>query len=111
MIGLGRHNGRAIEDDAHLAQSIHSVLTTPKGSLVMQRDYGSDLPAVLDRPINGETIIDLYQAIAEALHQWEPRIDLARVNLVDANAGSIVIELIDTNGSVVAVPDLGEQAA
>lgn len=110
MIGLGRHNGRAIADDAHLAQSILDVLTTPKGSLVMRREYGSDLPRVIDAPINGETVIDVYQAVAEALHLWEPRIDLARVRLIDARPGHIEIELQDANGDLIALPVIGAAA-
>lgn len=104
MIGMNRHTGRKIEGAAHLAQSILDILTTPKGSLVMLRDYGSDLPDVIDQPLNGETLIDAYQATAEALDLWEPRSDLARIQVVEARAGYAEFELTDANGNVIPLP-------
>lgn len=104
MAGMNRHTGRAWSGDAHLAQSILDILTTPKGSLVMLRDYGSDLPDIIDQPLNGETMIDAYQATAEALDLWEPRIDLARIELVDARAGYAAFELTDADGNVIPLP-------
>ncbi|MEX0319449.1 MAG: GPW/gp25 family protein [Ruegeria sp.] len=101
---MNRHTGRSIEGGAHLAQSIHDILTTPKGSLVMLRDYGSDLPDIIDHPLNGETLIDAYQATAEALDLWEPRIDLARIQLVNAGAGFAEFELTDAEGNVIPMP-------
>lgn len=93
MIGTDRHTGRALAEDAHLAQSIRDVLSTPRGTLVMLRDYGSDLPDIIDQPITPETIIDVYQATAEALAAWEPRIILERVQLLDARPGRAEIDL------------------
>ena len=75
--GMNRHTGEAISGDAHLAQSILDILTTPVGTRVMLRDYGSDLPAILDQPMNGEMLVDAYLAAAEALDRWEPRIELS----------------------------------
>jgi len=104
MIGMNKHTGRKIEGEAHLAQSILDILTTPKGSLVMLRDYGSDLPDVIDQPLNGETMIDAYLATAEALDRWEPRIDLARIELVATRAGYAEFELHDGQGNVIPMP-------
>lgn len=91
--GMDRQTGRKITGDAHLAQSIADILTTPKGTLVMLRDYGSDLPDIIDQPINGETLIDVYQATAEALDLWEPRLKLERVQITQARAGFAELEL------------------
>jgi len=104
MTGMNRQTGRHIDTKGHLAQSVHDILTTPKGSLVMLRDYGSDLPEAIDRPLNGETLIDAYQAIAEALDLWEPRIGLARVAVVEARAGFAMFELYDTDGHTIPMP-------
>lgn len=112
MIGMNILTGRKIEGAAHLAQSINDILTTPKGSLVMLRDYGSDLPDVIDQPLNGETMIDAYLATAEALDLWEPRIDLARIELVAARAGYVEFELYDAGGKVISMPvDLNAEVA
>lgn len=104
MSGMNRHTGRAMDGTAHLAQSIHDILTTPKGSLVMLRSFGSDLPDIIDQPLNGQTIIDAYMATAEALDMWEPRIAVARIQLVDAQAGRATFELTDVDGNVLPLP-------
>lgn len=104
MSGMNRNTGREIGSDAHLVQSIGDVLSTPKGSLVMLRDYGSDLPDIIDQPINGETMVDVYQATAEALDVWEPRLDLERVELVDARAGYAELQILaSVNGTVTTL--------
>jgi phage baseplate assembly protein W len=108
---MDRYTGRQIGGAAHLAQSINDILTTPKGSLVMLRDYGSDLPDIIDQPLNGETVVDAYLATAEALDLWEPRITLARIQLVTARPGYAEFELIDADGQVIPLPiDLSQEA-
>ncbi len=93
MTGMSRHTGRTIGDDAHLAQSIADILTTPVGSRVMRRDYGSRLPDLIDAPMNGETLIDVFAATADALDRWEPRIVLTRVQVTEASAGVVELQL------------------
>ena len=93
MSGLDRNSGRLMEADAHLAQSIGDILSTPIGTRVMRREYGSDLPALIDAPINGETLIDATLAVAEALDRWEPRFRLRRVETTAAEAGRVELQL------------------
>lgn len=93
MSGLDRNAARLMEPDAHLAQSIGDILSTPVGTRVMRRDYGSDLPLLIDAPINGETLIDVYHATAEALDRWEPRFRLRRVETAAAAAGRVELRL------------------
>ncbi|MGD7246543.1 GPW/gp25 family protein, partial [Ralstonia pseudosolanacearum] len=52
MTGMNSSTGRAIADRPHLAQSIGDILTTPIGSRVMRRDYGSEVPDLIDQPLN-----------------------------------------------------------
>jgi len=92
-MGLSRDTFLAMSPESHLAQSIADILTTPRGSRVMLRDYGSDLPALIDAPLNGETAIELYQATAEALAAWEPRFTLVRVQIAEAKAGRATLAL------------------
>ena len=92
-VGMARTTGAALAGDAHLAQSIADILTTPIGSRVMRREYGSDLPELIDAPINPETVVDLYQATAEALARWEPRLVLERVQVAEARAGHLTLRL------------------
>lgn len=93
MTGLSRSTLQPIDFDAHLAQSINDILSTPKGTRVMRRDYGSDLPRLIDAPMNGETLVDLFMATAEALDAWEPRFRLIRVEVPAASAGVLELTL------------------
>ena len=93
MSGLSATTARLLPEEQHLVQSINDILSTPLGSRVMRRDYGSDLPRLIDAPVNGETLVDLYAATAEAIDRWEPRFDLRRVEVADAVAGKLSLTL------------------
>jgi phage baseplate assembly protein W len=54
MIGMDARSGAFSDDLAHLRQSIADVLTTPIGSRVQRREYGSLLPELIDQPFNDE---------------------------------------------------------
>ncbi|MBO9710681.1 MAG: GPW/gp25 family protein [Caulobacter sp.] len=95
MIGLSASTGGPLEGDAHLAQSIADILTTPIGTRVCRRDYGSLFAELIDQPFNALTRIRLYAATALALRRWEPRITLRQVSIAaGAAAGSFVLELV-----------------
>lgn len=86
--------GKAIDGTEHLSQSIADILTTPIGSRVMRRDYGSLLPELIDQPFNGATQMKLYGATATALMRWEPRIRLTKIGIALGNApGEFVLDL------------------
>ena len=93
MTGMARTTGTRLDFDQHLAQSIADILGTPKGTRVMRRAYGSDIPDLIDAPINGETVVDLYQAVAESVGQWEPRLILTRVQVLAATPGHLTLAL------------------
>lgn len=93
MIGMARASGRRLDGDAHLAQSLGDLLTTPIGSRVMRRDYGCDLPALIDAPANGATFVAWVAAIAEAVAKWEPRLTLRRVRVDAREPGRAEITL------------------
>ncbi len=82
MKGMNAATGAPIAGDAHLVQSIADILTTPIGSRVMRRDYGSLLFELIDGPMNALGKLRLFAATAQALRRWEPRIRLTRVGLV-----------------------------
>ena len=96
MIGMSRTTGLALSDSAHLAQSIGDILTTPLGSRVMRREYGSLLPDLIDAPLNDTTRLLAYAAVAIALMRWEPRLRLSRVTLDINKAGSAVLSVEGT---------------
>lgn len=93
MNGTNASTGKQLAGLDHLRQSVRDILTTPLGSRVMRRDYGSRLPELVDAPMNGETVMDLYAATAEALQNWEPRFQLTQVTMTSATPGAVVLDL------------------
>lgn len=81
MNGMDARTGKPLDGAAHIAQSLADILSTPLGSRVMRRDYGSLLFELIDKPINGAMRMLLQAATAIALARWEPRIRLTRVTL------------------------------
>ena len=78
---MDRTTGRRITGIDHLRQSIVDILTTPLGSRLERRTYGSLLPGLIDAPSNAITRLRCYAAIASALMNWEPRLRVTRVAL------------------------------
>lgn len=94
MIGLDRASGRRLDGNAHLAQSIGDILSTPIGARVMRRDYGSMLPDLIDQPGNAITRQLMFAATAVALSRWEPRLTLTRVDVsADNRDGKVIIAI------------------
>jgi phage baseplate assembly protein W len=102
MIGMNSSTGKALTGSAHLAQSINDILSTPLGTRIMRRDYGSQLADLIDWPLNNATRLQAYAAVAIALMRWEPRIRLSRVQLLlGEQAGQAYLDVegtvVDTN--------------
>ena len=74
---------RIMEPLAHIRQSVMDIVTTPTGTRVMRPEYGSKVPHLVDRPVTQNWKLEVFAAIAEALHRWEPRVRVERVQ-VDA---------------------------
>ncbi|AVO55740.1 GPW/gp25 family protein [Ectopseudomonas mendocina] len=97
MIGMNARTGRTITSQQHLAQSIADIVSTPIGSRVMRRDYGSHLANLMDWPLNAATRLQAYAAVATALMRWEPRIRISRVLLTPGDvAGQAVLDVEGT---------------
>lgn len=94
MIGMNAENGRALSGIDHLKQSIRDILTTPVGSRVMRRSYGSRLFELLDNPSSLSIQTDMISATAEALDKWEPRIIVKKVIVNMKNPPIVSLDLI-----------------
>lgn len=94
-VGMDRRTGLPIDEDTHLRQSVADILTTPIGSRLERREYGSLLPELIDAPIHEQTIVKLYAASATALMRWEPRLRLTRVTTDTAGGelGSLTMSI------------------
>lgn len=93
MNGISATNGRKLGGIDHLRQSIRDILTTPIGSRVMRRDYGSRLFELIDTPYSSATKLAIIAATAEALMTWEPRIEVEDITLRSYDPGHIIIDL------------------
>lgn len=91
--GMNAQTGAQISGRDHLRQSIQDILSTPIGSRVMRRDYGSRLPDLIDEPISSDLTIRIFAETAAALIKWEPRYRVSRVFVEEAKAGHLVIGL------------------
>ncbi|MFB9136715.1 GPW/gp25 family protein [Vibrio olivae] len=93
MIGMDMNTGKRLSGVEHLKQSIRKLLSTPLGSRVMRRNYGSKLFELIDNPTNPETVADIISATAEALNTWEPRIRVNRVEVRSASKGKVTLAI------------------
>lgn len=86
-IGINRYTGKVLVDWDHVKQSIEDILATRVLTRVMRREYGSNVPKLIDAPMNDYSLLMFYVATAEALDRWEPRFKLLEVYFVDVSAG------------------------
>ena len=92
-LGMNRDTGQALDDLGHLWQSIRDILTTPLGTRVMVREYGSRLFEFIDAPMDEGLIVEVFAAVAEALDRWEPRFRLTYVAVTSAKPGAMAIDV------------------
>lgn len=95
MTGMNNRTGTALSGIGHLRQSITDILTTPIGSRVQRRDYGSDIFKLIDAPMNKNGLIRVYAAVANALERWEPRLRLTRVSTDSAGADGRLVLILE----------------
>lgn len=70
--------GEAVEGLHDIDQAIRIILSTPRGSDPHRPEFGSDLHRYLDWPVN-RVVPHLVREAVIALRQWEPRMELIRV--------------------------------
>ncbi|OAV00225.1 MULTISPECIES: GPW/gp25 family protein [Moraxella] len=108
---ISRNNGEKIDYVDQIRQSITDILTTPIGSRVMRREYGSLLPELIDQPFNDAVILMCYSAIYSALHDWEDRIVIEQVGIERMSHGQVVVNIdasfSDSGEAVTLSVDLG----
>lgn len=104
MIGIARNTGKRIEGALHLQQSIQDILSTPLGSRVMRRNYGSLIPLLIDQPLNAATKLRLFAASAHALAKWEPRLNLQKTTFEQSESGRYQLKItgVDEQGKYVS---------
>lgn len=104
MTGMHKATGKTLSGEAHIAQSIADILTTPIGTRTMRRDYGSRLFELVDTPLTAGSRLLWIAATAGAIRKWEPRVALEKVTLSVSAAGQTVLTLIARRTDLPAKP-------
>lgn len=83
-------DGPGVRNDIdHLRTSVRKIITTPIGTRVMRRNFGSLVPDLIDEPENEVTRMQLMSAIVIAITQWEPRIALNSIDVIFTDGTAI----------------------
>jgi phage baseplate assembly protein W len=112
--GMHRTTGQGVDTLAnHVRQSIGDIITTPVGSRVMRREYGSILPDLVDQPMHSTTLLRLYAATAAAVMRWEPRFRISRIQMAFQPPAGALVEIsgrLANNAEITANITLGGNA-
>lgn len=91
---MNADSGQAFAGDLpHIRQSIKDILTTPIGSRIMRRDYGSMIPELIDQPGNPVNRLRLMAATVGVVARWEPRVRITRVAFDSDMGGNFVVDM------------------
>jgi phage baseplate assembly protein W len=110
MIGMSRTTGQQLSGDDHLAQSCKDILTTKVGTRLCRRNYGSEVPDLIDQPATLATKMRIINASATSLILWEPRLKISQVVVTQdpdiVGKWAIVIngQRTDADQSAVSIP-------
>lgn len=74
MVGIDAHTGGPLGEIADIVQSIVTIVTTPIGTRVMRRRFGSMLFDLVDSPGTARGVLRLIAATADAIERWETRV-------------------------------------
>lgn len=100
---MDARTGKPLAGVDHLRQSIADILGTPLGTRIARRDYGSDLPELMDQPMNDLGRIRVFAATALAIMRQEKRARIERIGLAAGDVpGSFVIRIVGRRVDVAA---------
>ena len=94
-VGLAGEVATALYDE-DIPQSIRIILGTNPPERRMRPDFGAGLNAFVFEPVNVTTMALIETRVRESLIDWEPRIDVERVN-VEADEQRPNLLLIDVH--------------
>jgi phage baseplate assembly protein W len=105
MQGMNRNTGKPLAGMAHLRQSIQDILTTTIGERLIVRNYGANVFSFVDRPLNDTLILEIMAGVANALHDFEPRIQLSKVAVEKSSGHHLTLRLEGNYGNQLFVLD------
>ena len=86
---------KMISEEEDIKSSLHILLTTKLGERIMLPDYGCNLEELLFENLNRTLITFVADLIKTAILYHEPRIDVTKIDIYEANAieGKLIIEI------------------
>ena len=104
MSGISNISGSTLTRTESIRQSIGVILSTPIGTRVMHREFGSDIFDLIDAPGHAATIQRLKAATAQALRKFEPRFRLSKADIDVSKDGecTITVSGYDTQGPAIS---------
>lgn len=94
-IGMNRRTGRLIDNKLdHIRQSLADIFTTPIGTRVQRRWYGSRIFALLDSPMNEAGRLRLVSALVDAAYRFEPRVIITWANIKIGTDGKVMLDYV-----------------
>lgn len=91
--GMNRTTGKSLAEDSHILQSLKDIITTPIGSRVMRRDYGSLVPFLIDQPASPRLVMQIRAAVIHAIMKWEKRVKPTAIDIVPAMDGNATLQI------------------
>jgi len=88
-------NVRLESGEDNIEQSVRLVLGTAKGERVMRPEFGCEIHDQVFSSLSPATLNRIENGVESALVQWEPRIELERVDAVPdrSKPGRVLIEI------------------
>lgn len=97
-IGMDQHTGRKLTGLEELKQRINRLFKTRKGSLLLRRNWGSNMPELVDAKVTDDFRLDIYAesaaALADPANEIYDEFKLHRTVLSgDLENGEVVVDL------------------
>ncbi|WP_052668084.1 GPW/gp25 family protein [Nitriliruptor alkaliphilus] len=70
-----------VEDQVELEEAIRLIVSTAPGERPMRPEFGCRIHDYVFAPISDTTIGSIIFAVEQALERWEPRVDVAQVQV------------------------------
>lgn len=86
---------RVVEEVTDIEQAIRLILSTAPGERVMRPDFGCGIHEYAFATINTTTLTLIEDEVRDALEEWEPRIEVLKVDseLADSATGRLEVEI------------------
>lgn len=91
---MSRYTGAEVTELEHIQQSLEDISTTPIGSRVMRREYGTLLANLMDQPISEALYLKIYSTLYTAYVRWEDRIEISQIKVADLKKGQLILDIV-----------------